>query len=131
MLRSFPLLGVGAGGFDAVEPYLKQTDVNSSTAQSSLLQWGAEFGIAGIVVGLAALAWAAHRLPSAWRNVGEADRPLAAGLVGAAAGFLLLSCIHSTVQYPSTALCVTAIGAATHRWLSGATDLFVDEPLVG
>ena len=36
----FPLLGTGLGSFAAIHPYVKTHDAASTTAMSSLLQWG-------------------------------------------------------------------------------------------
>jgi hypothetical protein len=124
--RSFPILGVGAGAFASLEPYLKTTDETSSTCQNTLLQMWAELGGVGVSILALALLWCLARLPSAWRSLGSADRPLAAGLLGAFVGLLLLSSVHWTIQQPSVALVGVLILGTMNRWLAGATDLFVE-----
>ena len=48
MIREFPLVGVGLGSFGTIHPYFKDSDMASTTAMSSLLQWGAEAGAVGL-----------------------------------------------------------------------------------
>lgn len=124
--RDFPVLGSGLGTFPAVYPFYKTQDAATSTAMSSLLQWWVEAGFVGL--GLLALAavWCLVRLPGAVRGVGTADRSLAFGLIGAAAGFTLFSAVHWTVELASVALAASAVGGAGNRWLAGGTDLFVE-----
>ena len=124
--RDFPILGAGLGSFPSIHPYYKSTDAGTTTARSSLLQWSAEAGAAGLLLlGVAAL-WAIARLPGAIRRVGSADRPLAFGLLGALASFALLSAVHWTVELTAVALAAGAVGGTCDRWLAGGTDLFVE-----
>ena len=44
ILRDFPMVGTGLGSFAAIHPYVKTHDAASTTAMSSLLQWGVESG---------------------------------------------------------------------------------------
>jgi hypothetical protein len=125
IVRDFPLLGAGLGSFATVHPYYKTADVSPTTALSSLLQWSAEAGLAGMaLIGLAGL-WAAWKLPRALRDVGTADRALAYGLLGAFSGFATFSALHWTTELAAVALAASAVGGTCHRWLAGGTDLFV------
>jgi hypothetical protein len=124
--RDFPVLGSGLGSFAAIYPEYKTRDAASTTARSSLLQWGVEAGAAGLaLLGLAAL-WSLIRLPGAVRRVGSADRALAWGLLGAAVGFALFSTLHWSVELPAVALAASAVAGTWDRWLAGGTDLFVE-----
>lgn len=126
VVRDFPLLGVGLGGFPAIHPYYKALDHAPTTARSSLLQFWAEAGTVGMaLLGLAAL-WALARLPGALRSVGSADRALACGMVGAVLGFGVFSVVHWTVELSAVALAASAVGGTCNRWLAGGTDLFVE-----
>ncbi len=126
ILKDFPTLGTGLGSFASIQPYYKSRDDASTTARSSLLQWGVESGFAGL--GLLAMAglWALIRLPGAVARVGSADRALAFGMIGAVACFVAISTIHWTVELPAVALAASAVAGTSHRWLAGGTDLFVD-----
>ncbi len=124
--RDFPLMGAGLGSFATLHPYYKTTDATSTTAQSSLMQWWAESGIAGMtLLGLAAL-WCLVRLPVVLRRVGSADRTLAFSLVGSVVAFALFTTIHATVEVAVVALAASAVGGTWERWLAGGTDLFVE-----
>ena len=126
--RDFPVLGSGLGSFASIHPYYKGGDAGPTTALSSLLQWWAEAGAAGLALLAAAGAWALARLPRALRRVGSADRPLAYGLVGALGCFAMVSALHWTVQLTAVALSAIAVAATCDRWLAGGTDLFVEGP---
>jgi O-antigen ligase len=93
---------------------------------SSLLQWWVESGFVGLGLLGAGLLWCLARLPGALRRVGSADRALAYGLIGAAAGFTVFSAVHWTVELASVALAASALAGAGNRWLAGGTDLFVE-----
>ena len=126
IFKKFPIVGVGLGGFSAVEPYFKSRDLASNTAMSSLLQWSVEAGAVGL--GLLALAglWCLVRLPGGLKRLGSMDRFLAFGLIGAVAGFSLLAVIHWTVELTAVAVSASALGGTWNRWLAGGTDLFVE-----
>ena len=47
-IREFPLVGSGLGTSPRSIPYFKDLDMSSTTAMSSLLQWGVEAGAAGL-----------------------------------------------------------------------------------
>lgn len=126
IFREFPRVGVGLGGFAAVEPYFKDRDATSNTAMSSLLQWAAEAGAAGLAILGAAALWSLVRIPAGLRRLGSMDRFLAHGLIGAAAGLSLLAAVHWTVELPAVAVSASALGGAWNRWLAGAADLFVE-----
>lgn len=126
VIRAFPLFGVGMGSFPAAEAHFKLEDVGSRTARSSVLQWWAEGGTAGMVIVAAGLVWALSRIPHAWRSVGSADRNLAGALLGACLGFGLFSVVHWSVQLLAVALCAAAVLGLANRWLAGGTDLFVE-----
>lgn len=122
----FRLVGVGLGNFGAVQPFFKDRDLASTTAMSSLFQWGAETGLAGLaILGLAGI-WSLARLPGGLARVGVMDRFLALGLLGAVAGFSLLAIIHWTVELPAVAIAASALGGTWNRWLAGGADLFVE-----
>lgn len=124
--RDFPALGAGLGSFAALEPYYKRGSETSTTARSSLLQWWAEAGWAGLAVLGSAGLWVLARLPGAIRRVGTGDRMLAFGLVGAVAGFGAFSAVHWTLELPAVALAASAVAGTCDRWLAGGTDLFVE-----
>ena len=126
--RDFPILGAGLGSFASIHPYYKATDAGTTTARSSLLQWWAEAGTAGLLILAAVAVWSLGRLPGAIRRVGSADRPLAFGLLGALASFALLSAVHWTVELTAVALAAGAVGGTFDRWLAGGTDLFLERP---
>lgn len=126
VLRDFPLMGAGLGSFPSIQPYYKDRDASSTTAMSSVLQWCAESGAAGVVLLAIACLWALVRMPGAIRRVGSADRALAFGLVGAAVCFAIVSAIHWTVELPAVALAAAAVAGTGDRWLAGGTDLFVE-----
>jgi hypothetical protein len=126
IFKAFPVVGVGLGGFGAVHPYFKAHDLASTTAMSSVLQWGVEAGAAGLaLLGLAAL-WCVVRLPGGLLRLGSMDRFLAFGLIGAVAGFSVLAVIHWTVELTAVAVSASALGGTWNRWLAGGTDLFVE-----
>lgn len=124
--RDFPLLGAGLGSFATVEPYYKTQDEAATTAGSSVLQWCAEGGLAGLaVLGMAVLT-VVLRVPRALRRVGSADCPLGFGLLGALAGFLAFATLHWSVELTAIGVAACAVLGATERWLAGGTDLFVE-----
>ncbi|WP_165246655.1 O-antigen ligase domain-containing protein [Paludisphaera soli] len=126
IFREFPLVGVGLGGFGAVQPYYKDRDVASNTAMSSLLQWAAEAGAAGLaILGVGAL-WCLIRIPGGLKRLGTMDRFLAHGLIGAVLGLSLLAAVHWTVELTAVAVSASALGGTWNRWLAGGTDLFVE-----
>ncbi|GIW88846.1 MAG: hypothetical protein KatS3mg108_3170 [Isosphaeraceae bacterium] len=119
-------LGVGLGAFGALIPQIKLFDAASETASSALLQWWAETGLAGLAILLAGVVWVGMALAGAWRRVGQADRALAAGLIGALVAFAGFSALHWTVQGLAISLAAAAVFGTAHRWLAGGTDLFVE-----
>jgi hypothetical protein len=119
-------VGTGLGSFSAIHPYFKAHDASSTTAMSSLVQWGVESGAIGLALLAATVVWSLSRLPGALRSVGSADRTLAYGLIGAALGFSLWSVVHWAVELPAVAISASALGGTWNRWLAGGTDLFVD-----
>jgi hypothetical protein len=123
--RDFPLIGAGLGSFATIHPYYKAGDASPTTALSSLLQWWAEAGLAGVVLVILAGAWVAWKIPGAVRRVGTADRAMAYGLLGAVAGFATFSAVHWTTELAAVALAASAVSGTCHRWLAGGTDLFV------
>jgi O-antigen ligase len=124
--RSFPILGTGLGSYPVVEPYFKKRDTSATSAGSSLLQWWAEAGLAGLaILGLGVLAIGA-RLPRALGRVNRVDRPLAFGLLGALAGFMAYSAVQWSVELLAVALAASALLGVCERWLCGGTDLFVE-----
>jgi len=126
IFREFPVVGVGLGNFGVVQPFFKDRDPASTTAMSSLFQWGAETGVAGLaILGLAGL-WSLIRLPGGLARVGSMDRFLALGLLGSIAGFSLLAVVHWTVELPAVAVAASALGGTWNRWLAGGADLFVE-----
>ena len=126
IVADFPVLGTGLGSFAAIYPSYKTTDESRTTALSSLLQWWVESGAVGLSLLLIAAVWCLVRLPGAVRRVGTADRVLAFGLIGAAAGFSLFSAVHWTVELAAVAIAASALGGAWNRWLAGGADLFVE-----
>ncbi len=125
--RDFPLIGAGLGSFPTIHAFYKETSAAPTTALSSLFQWWAEAGAAGMVLLAAAGLWVIVRLPRALGRVGSADRPLAWGLVGALGCFAVVSVLHWTVQLTAVALSATAVAATCDRWFAGGTDQFVEE----
>jgi hypothetical protein len=126
IFSDFPIVGTGMGSFTAVHPYFKTRDASSTTAMSSLVQWGVESGSIGLALLAATVIWSLCRLPKALGRVGSADRTLAYGLIGAALGFGLWSVVHWAVELPAVAISASALGGTWNRWLAGGTDLFVD-----
>jgi hypothetical protein len=124
--RDFPIVGAGLGTFPTIAPYFKTTDQAPTTAHSTALRWAAESGAAGLALLALAALWCLVRLPGALRRVGTADRHLALGVVGAAAGFLASSALHWTAELPATCLAACAFAGTCDRWLAGGTDLFVE-----
>jgi hypothetical protein len=122
----FPIVGTGLGSFSAIGPFYKTSEATTTTAQSSLIQWWVESGLAGLVLLLLAAVWCLCRLPGAVRRVGTADRSLVFGLIGAATSFTLFSAVHWTVELGAVALAASAWGGTWNRWLAGGTDLFVE-----
>jgi hypothetical protein len=126
IFRDFPMIGAGMGSFRTIHPYYKTQDSNVTTAMSSLIQWCAETGIAGLSVLAIGVLWCAWRLSPSLKRVGSADRCLAYGLIGAALGFTLLSVVHWTIELTAVAVSASALGGTWNRWLAGGTDLFVE-----
>ena len=124
--RSRPILGVGLGGFGAAVCDYKLTDATPRTADSSLLQFAAETGLAGVGILALGTIWCLWRLPAACRRVGSADRALAGGLLGATLGLAAVSAVHWTVELGAVALAASALGGTCNRWLAGGTDLLLD-----
>ena len=90
--------GGGAGAFPSIQPYFKDRDMSSTTAMSSVFQWGVEAGAAGWACLALAVLWSLRRIPGGLSRVGSVDRSLAYGLIGAALGFSLLAVVHWTVE---------------------------------
>ena len=126
MFREFPLIGAGLGGFGTIHPYFKDSNMASTTAMSSLLQYGVETGASGLGILILAMLWCVVRLPSGLNRVGSIDRSLAHGLIGAAVSFSLLSVVHWTMELSAVAISASALGGTWNRWLAGGTDLFVE-----
>jgi hypothetical protein len=126
ILRDFPLVGTGLGSFGTIHPYLKAGDAASTTAMSSLLQYGVESGALGLALLMLAGIWCLCRVPVCLKRVGSADRTLAHGLIGAALGFGLWFVVHWTVELPAIAISASALGGTWNRWLAGGTDLFLE-----
>jgi hypothetical protein len=126
IIRDFPVVGTGLGSFATIEPYYKMRDEASTTAMSSLLQWWVESGAIGLVLLGLAIVWGIARLPRSIRRVGSADRALVFAIVGAAACFATISCVHWTVELMAVALAASAVAGTANRWLAGGTDLFVE-----
>ena len=123
----FPYFGTGLNSFGAVHSQVKHDDAGSSTALSSVLQWWAETGMAGVALVLVGLLWSLRKLPAAWSRVGSADRALPAALLGSAISFGLYSCMAWTSQLPAIAIAAAAICGSINRWLVGGTDLFLEK----
>lgn len=123
--RDFPILGSGMGSFHAIFPYYKGRDLTSSTAQSSLLQWGVEGGAAALILTALGGLWCLIRLPGAVRRVGTADRALPFALIGSALCFTLFSTLHWSIELAAVALAASALAGTWNRWLAGGTDLFI------
>ena len=126
IIREFPLLGSGFGSFATIQPYFTTHDQSSSTAMSTLLQWGVESGAAGLGILGIGLLWCLIRLPFGLKRVGAVDRSLAEGLIGAALAFSVLAIVHWTVELTAVAISASALGGTWNRWLAGGTDLFVE-----
>ena len=126
IFHEFPIVGTGLGSFSAIYPYFKFSDPASTTAMSSLVQWGVESGVIGLAILAAMVLWSLTRLPSSLHRVGSADRPLAYGMIGAAVGFTLWSTLHWAVELPAVAISASALAGTWNRWLAGGTDLFVE-----
>jgi hypothetical protein len=126
VVRPFPWVGSGLGTFATIHPYFKDRDLSPSTSMSSLLQWAAESGAAGLAILALGLLWCLVRLPGSLGRVGRVDRSLAHGLIGAALSFSLFAAIHWTVELTAVAISASALGGTWNRWLAGGTDLFVE-----
>jgi hypothetical protein len=126
ILRAFPVVGAGLGCFGVIHPYFKDRDLSSTSAMSSLLQWGVESGAAGLSILALSVVWSLIRLPRALKRIGGMDRCLAHGLIGAALSFSLLAAVHWTVELSAVAVSASALGGTWNRWLAGGTDLFVE-----
>jgi O-antigen ligase len=114
------------GSFATVHPYYKHRDEARTTALSSVIQWWAEAGLAGLAIVGTTVLWGLIRLPGAIRRVGSADRALAFALVGAIACFAMFSAVHWTVELTAVALAASAVLGTCNRWLAGGTDLLVE-----
>ena len=101
-------MGAGLGAFPSIQPYFKDRDWSSTTAMSSLLQWGVETGAAGCLILALGVLWCLRRFPTGLGRVGAVDRSLAHGLIGAALGFSLLAVVHWTVELPAVAISASA-----------------------
>ncbi len=122
----FPILGSGLGSYPTLVPHYKSADETPTTARSSLAQWWAEAGFAGLsLVGLGIL-WCLWKLPGSLRRIEPADYVLPASLMGAMASFALFSTIHWSMELSAVALSACAVAGTANRWLSGGTDLFVE-----
>jgi hypothetical protein len=126
IFHDFPVVGVGMGSFQAIHPYYKTQDASPNTAMSSLIQWGAESGIAGLSILAMGAFWCVWRVLPCLKKVGSADSCLAYGLIGSALGLTLLSAIHWTFELSAVAVSASALGGTWNRWLAGGTDLFVE-----
>jgi hypothetical protein len=126
IFKDSPLLGTGLGSFATIHPYVKARDAASTTAMSSLIQFGVESGWLGLSLLALAGLWCACRVPACLKRVGAADRTLAFGLLGAAVGFSLWFVVQWTVELPAVAISASALGGTWNRWLSGGTDLFLE-----
>ncbi len=122
--RLFPLAGCGLGASESLLPYVKSVDLSANTAQNSWLGWWAEAGGAGVLLMGLAVAWMLARLPQAWRMVGTADRPLAAGILGGIAGLAAFATLNWSVEQPAVAVAAVALFGCANRWLCGGSDLF-------
>lgn len=125
ILKDFPILGSGMGSFPTVFPYYKGRDLTSTTAQSSLLQWGVEGGAAALVLTALGGLWCLIRLPGAVRRVGTADRALPCALIGSTVCFIIFSTFHWSIELAAVALAASALAGTWNRWLAGGTDLFI------
>ena len=126
MIKAYPLVGVGLGGYSSAEPYFKNDAVSTNVAQSSLLQWIAETGAPGAALLCILLWWSIAKLPEALKSVGAADRRLAFGVAAAGLGAFLFAAVHWSVESVPVALSASLLAGIWHRWSCGATDLFVD-----
>jgi hypothetical protein len=126
MIGEFPWVGSGLGSFATVEPYFKDHDLSSTTAMSSLLQWGVEAGAVGLGIVALGVFWCIFRLPASLKGVGAVDHSLAHGLLGAVLSFSLLAVVHWTIELSAIAITASAVGGTWNRWLAGGTDLFLE-----
>ena len=124
--RDFRFVGAGLGSYATVQPYYKAADFASTTASSSVFQWCAETGLAGIAILAIAVLWCVIRLPGALKQVSAVDRLLAFGLTGSMVSFGLFSVLHWSVELGVIALAASAVGGTMDRWLAGGTDLFAE-----
>jgi O-antigen ligase len=109
-----PLLGVGAGNFQAAEGTLSQYAVRQqygvgvrwNAAHNSFVQIGAELGVPGLILFVALIASAFLAL----RCIGQAEAPitpaLTASLLGFVVGAFFLSLAYSEMLYTLIALAV-------------------------
>ena len=124
--RDFPIVGSGLGTYPVIASYYKSGDVTRHTAQSSLLQWWVESGVAGLLIFAAAAVWCVWKLPGAIRRVGSADLSLAFMMIGTMVCFAGFSLLHWSVELAAVAVAACAVGGTLNRWLAGGTDLFVE-----
>jgi hypothetical protein len=126
IVRDFALIGTGMGTFGSIYPSYKSTELASTTARSSLVQFGIESGIAGVMVLGLALLWCAARVAPSLVRVGTADRALSWGAIGTALCFGTFAAVHWSLEVPAVALAAAAWAGTCDRWLAGGTDLFVE-----
>lgn len=124
-----PLFGHGAGGFDALYPIYKEWHLNyfehadillsnkmvkAGAAHNELLQWLAEYGLAGLGL-LGGFAWQLLRL-----GLGRRDGLAVAGAASLMIG-LVIGLIEFPLQNPATALLLALAAAMVSRrndWLA-------------
>jgi len=126
VIREFPFVGAGLGCFASVHPYFKNSDLTTTTATSSVHQWGVESGVLGLCILIVGACWCLWRIPGSLRSLGAEERSLAHGLVGAGVSLSLLAMIHWTLELPAVAVSASVLGGTWNRWLAGGTDLFVE-----
>lgn len=117
LVAAHPLMGIGVGAYEDAIPAFKRGhgDVRTTHAESDVLEFLAEGGIAGLAV----LAWLTVAIgPQIAAHIEQAPDPLRKGLViGAASGAAALA-VHSFVDFnlrtPSNALVfVLLLGVAS------------------
>ena len=107
LLRAHPLLGVGPGGFQVYSPTAR-SDIDARWAHHEFLQFGAETGVPGMVLLLAAVALA---LGSA-----HADQATTTGVLGTAAvaALAIHACVDYVMHFPLVPIvAVTLLGVAS------------------
>lgn len=126
IISAHPFAGVGIGAIATAIPYYKTTPISSTHAQSTILGWVAETGVAGIVLLVCACAWSVAAVRPAIKRVGAADRHLAFAIAGAGLCALAFATVHWSFESTPPALAFAALAGLWHRWSSGASDLFAD-----